>query len=68
MQQYIIVSGAGSKALCDEVNRLIADGWVPLGAPFRTGVGRLADYSPKTELSQALVCGDLARRLEAPRT
>ncbi len=63
MQQYTIVYGKIGD-LCAEVNRMIADGWLPLGPPFKSGTGRdYPTYTPYGELAQALVCGDAARRL-----
>jgi len=67
MQQYTIVYGSVEEP-CKEVNLMVADGWLPLGAPFRTGAavetGFLCQEREVPELAQALVCGDTARRLE----
>jgi hypothetical protein len=62
MQQYTIIYGP-VESLCAAVNQMIAQGWMPLGPPFKTGTGRDRAYTPYGELAQALVCGDAARRL-----
>ncbi len=59
MQQYAIEYGS-ARELAEAVNALLGDGWIPLGPPF--WIGDDAEGIPW--FSQALVCGDTARRLE----
>lgn len=68
MQQYIIVYGFVEE-LCQEVNKMLAEGWLPLGPPFVAGRKPPEDpLSPvRLQLAQALVCGDAARRLEGAK-
>ena len=64
MQQYTIVTGTLEK-LTEEVNRMLADGWMVLGRPFSAGTCISEEYHLRVVLAQALVCGDTARRLES---
>jgi hypothetical protein len=65
--EYLLVRGSFEEVQ-KQVNNALADGWVPLGAPFRTGAavetGFLCQEREVPELAQALVCGDTASRLE----
>lgn len=64
--EYLLVRGDVERVLV-LVNNAIADGWLPLGAPFATGGETATNSGVGREIVQALVCGDTAARLEGSR-
>ena len=65
--EYLLVRGSFEEVQ-KQVNNALADGWLPLGAPFKIGHALDQQAITVSVFAQALVCGKTAERLRGMET